>query len=143
MILNCTRESKSWCIFVPASFFWWRTFGYNKVLCYSIGRKIYLEFSGCSGRASCELVYLKCPWYNWCFFNITRFTKNHIWFLKQRCNWRAKLVCSLTKSSTELMIIWHDFNWQNTTFCNLSRPWALCHDTWLFAIHCLCLESWN
>ena len=53
--------------------------------------------SGCCGRTSCELVNLKCSCYDWCFFNITRFTKNHICFFKQRGNWRAKPVRSLTK----------------------------------------------
>ena len=56
-----------------------------------------MGFSGCCGRASCDLVNVKCFCYNWFFFNTTRLTKGHIWFLKQRGNWRAKLVHSLTK----------------------------------------------
>ena len=56
-----------------------------------------MGFSDCCGRTSCELVSLKCSCYDWFFFSITRFTKDHIWLLNQRGNWGAKLVRSLTK----------------------------------------------
>ena len=78
-------------------FFWWCIFQYNKVPCYSIGRE---NWFGCLRLLWENIVWtceLKCSCYDWCFFNITRFTKNHICFFKQRGNWRAKPVRSLTK----------------------------------------------
>ena len=55
-----------------------------------------LGFFGSSWRTLRELGNFKCSWYKWCFFNITRFTNNQMWFLKQHGNWRAKLICSFT-----------------------------------------------
>ena len=94
MLLNCKRESKSrsMCPHLLLLAYFWVQPGY------SIGRKDWFGFLRLQWENMCEVMNLKCFWYDWRFFNITRFMKNHIWFLKLRGNWRTKLVCSLTKN---------------------------------------------
>ena len=117
-------------VYVPASFFGGVFLGTTRFLAIRQEGKINLGFSICCGRTSCVLVNLKCSCYDWCFFNITRFTKDHIWFLKQRGNWRAKLIRSLTK-----IFCWVDdnlteFPWSNTTFLIVTPIPSMGHLPW-------------
>ena len=84
-------------VYVLVSFFGEVFLGTTRFLAIRQEGKIDMCFTGCCGRATCELLNLKCFWYDWYFFNITKFTKYYIWFFRQCGNLTEKLVRSLTK----------------------------------------------
>ena len=73
-------------VYVLTAFFGGVFSGTTKFLAIQQEEKIDLGFSGCSGRTSCESANRKCSWYDWCFFNIIRFIKDNISYLKQHGN---------------------------------------------------------